>query len=302
MKLVFFGTDDFSVIVLEELKKTGLAPELVITAPDKPRGRGLHSSPSIVSMWAREHKVAVSHEYPSDGDLFVVASYGKIIPKNILDLPKYGALNVHPSLLPKYRGPSPIESQILADEKEIGVTIMQMDEKMDHGPIVAARQLESTKHKIQNSNKTQETNIFKGSELRKILAKEGGKLLAETIPKWVAGKIKPVPQDESKATYTRKFNKEDGLIDFADDPYKNFLKICAFNGGVGTYFFWPVSTPSLRQESEYSPLNKGEMKPRRIRVKVIDAKYENEKLEILRVIPEGKKEMSYADFLRGVRN
>lgn len=266
MKFVFFGTDDFSIIVLDELKRAGLMPSLIVTTSDKPRGRGLKVFSSPAKLWAGENNIPVAELTPDVGDfkhrvsastveLFVVASYGKIIPKTILDISEYGALNVHPSLLPKYRGPSPIESQILNDEKEIGVTIMQMDEQMDHGPIVAQKRVNQTSG---------------AKALRKTLAEMGGKLLAEIIPKWVSGEITAVSQDESKATYTRKFTKADGEINIADDPYKNFLKVRAFDGTIGTYFF------------------SGET-----RIKIIEADFRDKKLEILRVIPEGKKERSY---------
>lgn len=133
-------------------------------------------------------------------------------------------------------------------------------------------------------------------------------MLAAVIPKWIAGEIRPVPQDESRATYTRKFTKEDGLIDLSGDAcpseaerrrraYKNFLKIRALEGGIGTYFYY--TTPSPRLTAGYSPLIKGEMEPRRIRVKITDASYKDGVLEILRVLPEGKREMSYEEFLRG---
>jgi len=270
MKSVFFGTDDFSIAMLDALKSANLLPSLIITAPDKPKGRGLKLTPSLVKLWAQKNNIPVSYDFSlltTNYQLFIVASYGKIIPKSVLDIPKYGALNVHPSLLPKYRGPSPIESQILADEKEIGVTIMQMDEKMDHGPVLAQQQFPISNFQFSNT------------ELRKRLAEEGGKLLAEVIPKWINGKIKPVPQDDDKATYTKKFKKEDGEIDLDGDQYQNFLKIRAFEGGIGTYFF------------------AGDM-----RIKITDADFRDEKLEILRVIPEGKKEMDYSDFLRGVKN
>lgn len=284
MKSVFFGTDDFSIAVLDELKRAHFLPALIITAPDKPRGRGLRLSPSPAKLWAEKNNIPVSFDYLSlttEYQLFIVASYGRIIPKRILDIPKYGALNVHPSLLPRYRGASPIESQILADEQDIGVTIMQMDEQMDHGPIVAQKSLGG-----------------KTKELRKELAKMGGELLADTIPHWIAREIKAVPQDESKATYTRKFTKADGEINLADDPRKNFLKIRAFEGSVGTYFYTKKSSPS---PSFIKGGEGGGFSTQQIRVKITDAVFENNTLRLLRVIPEGKKEMSYADFLRGVR-
>ena len=115
-------------------------------------------------------------------------------------------------------------------------------------------------------------------QLRKKLAEEGGKLLAEVMPKWIAGKIEAVPQDEAKATYTKKFTKSDGLIDLAGNAFQNFLKIRAFDGSIGTYFMHCKT-----------------------RVIIKDAKYEDEKLAITRVVPEGKKEMGYEDFLRGVK-
>ncbi len=288
---VFFGTDDFSVTILEELKRAGFLPALVVTMPDRPKGRELALTPPPVKIWAQKNKIAFFQLEKLDTtgtillaskivDYFVVASYGKIIPKAIVDIPEKGVLNVHPSLLPKYRGAAPIESQILADEKKIGVSVMLMDEQMDHGPIVAQRQWESTKQKTQNP---------KVSELRKILAEEGGKLLAETIPKWLAGEIKPKPQDESKATYTKKLTKKDGEINLSDNlypneaerrrrAYKNFLKIRAFDGSIGSYFFY-----------------------KKKRVVIKSAEYENNELIITRVLPAGKKEISYEEFLRGIK-
>ena len=270
MNFVFFGTDDFSVIVLDALKHAGFLPSLIITAPDRPQGRGLKILPSPVKLWAQENKIQVSSDYSlltTHYQLFVVASYGRIIPKAILDIPEKGALNVHPSLLPKYRGAAPIESQILANEKEIGVTVMQITEKMDAGPIVAQSKSAPDVDRFQTS----------GAALRKLLAHEGGKLLAEVMPKWIAGEIGAVPQDELKATYTKKFVKTDGLIDLAGDSYQNFLKIRVFDGSIGAYFLYGKA-----------------------RVIIKDAKYENGKLAITRVVPEGKKEMSYKDFLRGL--
>jgi len=149
--IVFFGTSRFSVIVLEELKKAGIMPELVVTAPDTPQGRKLILTPPPVKAWAQENGVKFLQPQKLDdsfigqlskvnAQLFLLASYGKIIPQKVLDLPQHGTLNVHPSLLPKYRGPSPIQSQILADDKNVGVSIILLDEKMDHGPIVGSAQ------------------------------------------------------------------------------------------------------------------------------------------------------------------
>lgn len=304
MQFCFFGTDDFSLIVLNELAEAGFLPSLIITPPDRPKGRGLKLSLPLVKEWAIKNNIPflqpalldssfTAQLAPYNLQLFVVASYGFLIPKEVLKMPKQGVLNVHPSLLPKYRGAAPIESQILAGEKEIGVTIMLMDEKMDHGPIVAAQRLEITNHNVQitNNNQISNTQTPNASTLRKELAHGGGKLLAEVMPKWVAGEIKSVPQDEAKATYTQKFTKADGEIDLAGDPYKNFLKIRAFDDTIGTYFFFSPSPLFKRRQKEVAQ--------KTIRVLVKDAEFTNGKLILTRVIPEGRREMSYEEFLCG---
>src|ERR1700722_19698783 len=139
---VFFGTPRFSAIALDEFADAGLIPELIVTAPDMPAGRGLLPTPPAVKEWAIEHDVpyiqpASLREVPSEllvkkYDAFVVAAYGKLLRSNILSLPTHGCVNLHPSLLPHFRGASPIESQILADSLPVGVSVMQMDEEMDH--------------------------------------------------------------------------------------------------------------------------------------------------------------------------
>lgn len=283
IRFVFFGTGNFAVGILDALEKTGLLPNVIITAPDAVKGRGLKMTPSPVKEWADKKGISLLQPEKLNENtnlelktvkagFFIVADYGKIIPKTIFEILPHGALNVHPSLLPKYRGPSPIESQILAGEKEIGASIMLLDEKMDHGPILASRKLEIPNSKFQ---------IPKALELEKILAEMGGKLLAEIIPKWLAGEIKPLEQEHIKATYTRKLEKSDFLIDLNDSPEKNFLKIRAAGRAFEPFFF-------------------AERKGEKIRVIIKEADFENGELKILRVVPEGKKEMNYNDFLRGL--
>jgi len=203
-KIIFFGTPDFSVKILEIMAKNDFLPALIITAPDKPKGRKLKLSPSPTKEWAKKNKVPIKHNYdnlkPTNADLFVVASYGKILPKNILEIPCHGTLNVHPSILPKLRGPSPIQTAILNGEKKTGVTIMLMDEKMDTGPILAQRELEYPINNIQYSI------------LENELAELGGKLLIETIPEWLNGKIQPTPQNNNEATHTKLIKKEDKTV------------------------------------------------------------------------------------------
>jgi methionyl-tRNA formyltransferase len=158
-----------------------------------------------------------------ESDLFVVASYGKIIPKEILDIPKYGALNVHPSLLPKYRGASPIQTVLLNGEDETGVTIMLMDAKVDHGQI-----LTNSKLQIANSKYTYQ-------KLHNKLAEIGAELLIKTIPDWIAGKVKPVPQDDSKATYTSHIEKVHGRIDWDKEAGYIERQVRAFHPWPGTF-------------------------------------------------------------------
>src|SRR3989338_4097902 len=154
MKFVFFGTPQLSADILEHLKRHGLVPSLVVTNPARPQGRKMTLTPPPVKLWALANNIpCLQPESPSDPDflyklqttnykLFIVVAYGSILPKELLAIPEKGSLNIHYSLLPKYRGASPIESQILADDKDVGVSILLLDEEMDHGPIVASQQLE----------------------------------------------------------------------------------------------------------------------------------------------------------------
>lgn len=281
LKIVFFGTSEFSVAVLEEMEATGFIPAVLITQEDKPQGRNLVLTPSPAKVWAQEHGIEVLEPHKLDGkhlgpilnsewDLFVVASYGKLIPKYILDLPRHGTLNVHPSLLPKLRGASPVRTAILeGDRSAVGISIIKLDEEMDHGPIVAQARIEPEEWPM-------------GAELLEtMLAHEGGKLLSEAIPLWVKGNITPEEQDHEKATFSQKIEKSMGEIDLSGDPIVNLRKIKAFEGWPGTFFF-------------------ADRNGKKTRVKIMDATLDPQnELHILRVIPEGKKEMDYEDFLRG---
>lgn len=286
VKFVFWGNSEFSVLILDGLKEKGFLPSFVVTEKDKPKGRGLKFQANPVKVWAEKNKFPALTPEKLDSnfmqalqetkcDIFIAASYGKILPKKILDIPKHGVLNVHPSLLPKYRGSSPVQSAILNNDKVTGVSVILLDEKMDHGPIIGIRKYEL---RIMNVEK----KSLNAGELEKKLGEIGGELLAEIIPKWIAGEIKPVPQDESEAIYTKKIKKGDGLIDLKDNPFRNFLKIQAFQGWPGAYFFAAHGG-------------------KKIRVIVKSARFSDDVLKIERVLPEGRKEMNYEDFLRGLK-
>jgi len=278
LNIAFFGTpEDIAVTILDELAKGRLTPSLIVTAPDRHVGRGMKLTPPPTKVWAERHNISVyqpeklnaeivaiiSEEGP--WDLFIVAAYGKILPKELLGLPKHGTLNAHPSLLPKYRGATPIPAVILAGDEETGVSIMLVDEEMDHGPIIA-----------------QERMAVDGQDQEELginLSHLAGKMLVEIIPKWVAGKITAKEQNHSEATYTKKIAKADGEINLSDDAVVNFRKFCAYSIWPRTYFF----------------TNKGGKKTRVI---ITDAAIENGAFVIKKVIPEGGKEMLYEQFLK----
>jgi methionyl-tRNA formyltransferase len=287
---VFFGGAEFSLYVLDELEKAGMLPTIVVTTPDKPQGRGLVLTPTPVKEWALKRGIPVSAPAKLDANfsatlyemvkknactVFIVAAYGKIIPQSVLDIPSRKTLNVHPSLLPHYRGASPLQSAMLDDMKNTGVTIMRIDELMDHGPIV-----------VQKKITIDEWPPYAFFE--ETMAREGGRLLASILPDWIAGKITETPQDENAATFTKKIKKEDGLIDFATDPYSNFRKIQAYQEWPTAYFF----------------TDKPGAKKTKIRVKITRARWVPStnnasagSLVIEKVIPEGKSETDAAPYL-----
>jgi methionyl-tRNA formyltransferase len=264
ISFIFFGTSHFSVLVLDELKKAGFLPKLIVTVPDKPKGRKLVMTAPETKVWAKGENVECIQpeklkdlEIKEDFDVGIVASYGKIIPQNVLDIPKMGMLNVHPSLLPKLRGASPIQSAILT-ETETGVTIMKVDAEMDHGQIVAQEKVDIPDWPPY------------ASDLENILGKAGGKLLADILPDYLAHNIALTEQDHEHATYTKKIEKEDGLLDLDSNAEENLRKIRAYHVWPTAYFF--------KDEK---------------RIIVKKAHIADGKLTIDRIIPEGKTERDY---------
>jgi len=170
---------------------------------------------------------------PEHADLLVVGFYGEILPKKVLEAPKYGVLNVHPSLLPKYRGPSPVPATILNGDKETGVSIIQMDEEVDHGPVLASREFSISNFQFSNGLGKPTT-----PELLQVLWEIGGDLLVETIPKWIQGDIVAKEQDHSKATYTEKLSREDGKIDWNKPIEYIERQVQAYYPWPGAYTFW----------------------------------------------------------------
>ena len=267
LKIIFMGNPGFGSIILKGLLENNYRPVLVITSPDKPVGRKQILTPSPVKVIAQKYsipllqllrigkggarrrregggssvvKLKIKNLKP---DLIIVTAYGQIIPKEILDIPQYGSLNIHPSLLPKYRGPSPIQTAILNGDKKTGVTIFLMDEKTDHGKIISNFQFSISNKKISHP------------ELSKKLAKLGAELLIKTIPKWIKGEIKTQPQNESKAIYTKILKKEDGRINWSESAENIERKIRAFYSWPGTFTFWQKKRLKII-EAEIKDLNK----------------------------------------------
>lgn len=275
-KIAFFGTDEISVYVLDELKKAGISVDLIVSTPDTKQGRGMKLTPTQTKTWAEENSIPVIQPEKLDDnfieeikkiaewDLFIVTSYGKIVPKKVLELPKYKTLNVHPSLLPLYRGPTPIESAMLDDELETGVTIMRIDEGVDTGPIINQEFISFA-----------DTDWLPKPIVAEKLAREGGKLLAETIPLWINGEIEEQEQDDSMSSHTKKISKSDGQLNIQNgNNRKNYLKYLAYQPWPGTFFFKDGK-----------------------RIKITEAEFKNGEFKILKVVPEGKKEQDYEVYL-----
>jgi len=236
-KFIFLGNPEFGAIILEKLIEEDYKPTLVITNPDKPVGRKKILTSPPVKLIAQKYNIPITQPeriitlkeqlQNIDPDLIIVAAFGQILPKEILEIPKYGCLNIHPSLLPRWQGASPIQFTILYGDGETGVTIILMDEKMDHGQIIS-----NIKYPISDIKITYK-------ELEKDLAKLGAELLIKVIPEWINGKIKPRPQDESEATFTKILDREDGKIDWRKSAQDIERQIRAFDPWPGSYCFWP---------------------------------------------------------------
>ncbi len=280
LKFIFFGTDKLALHALSSLEAKNFLPEAVVTAPDGTHGRGKTVAPSPVKEWALEKGIKVftpqklNDAFVSEikevpADIFVVASYGKIIPAKVFDMPRLGTINIHPSLLPKLRGPSPIQAAILGEDIT-GVSIMRIDEEVDHGPVLSQREVSISPW----------PDRYEAVEEK--LGRIGGEMLAEELEKIAKGKAIETPQNHSLATFTKKFTKEDGLLELNAPAEENYKKFCAFSHWPGTYFF-----ATNKQNGA------------RLRVVIKDAKFENGIFEPLRVVPEGRKEMDWKSFTLG---
>lgn len=278
IKIVFFGTPSFAIPVLKELlgSKYNVVAAFTANGPiefeAKERGIKVFKPTSLKKDLPAQAGEKVFEQFKIlNPDLCIVAAYGKIIPPRYLEIPKYGFLNVHPSLLPKYRGPSPVQTAILNGDTETGASIMLVDSEVDHGPILASAKyiIPKTKYNVEIA-----TEVF---EL-------GAKLLVEILPKYIDGKLRPREQDHGQATFTKMFSRENGRINWGEPAEKIYNQIRALNPEPGT---WTLLRSSGTSEGQAKIINikKAELRDGKINIQTIQI--------------EGKKEMPFKEFLNG---
>lgn len=314
LKIVFFGTANVALPVLESLFRNHEVVA-VVTSPDALVGRKKELTESPVSVLAKEMKVLllkpesvketefVNQLKSFDADIFVVVAYGKILPTQIINLPRYKTLNVHFSLLPKYRGASPIQTAILNGETKTGTSIFVLDEKMDTGPVIA-----------QESIDIDPDDNYITLPLK--LAQKSAKLLISVLPGYINGDVKPVIQDDFSATYTKILSKADGKIDFqktAPEIYNQFRAFFPWPGiwtefGGKTLKILDCTPTEMQNQNAYSDVKSEHgsnsvetvtYKPGTVLTGGIVVCGKGTFLEIVSLKPEGKNEMKMADFLNG---
>jgi methionyl-tRNA formyltransferase len=300
LKIVFMGTPDFAIPVLAALVDAGHDVAGVYTRPDRRAGRGRRLTAPPVKEYALERGLRVFQpaslrrdEGALDAlnllapDLVVVAAYGLFLPGAMLDLPRLGCLNIHPSLLPRHRGPSPVATAILDGDAMAGVTVIRLDDQMDHGPIAAQR----------------ETTIGPdetAGALTARLFRMGAELLLETLPGWRRGDLVPVVQDESLATVTRQLTKQDGEIDWGRSAEYIARQVRAYSPWPGTFTLWRgrrlaiVAADTARESVASGPAGLVTALPEGVRVATGEGV-----LELRTVQLEGRKPVDVTEFLRG---
>lgn len=294
------GTPDFAVPSLTALvENTEVAA--VVTQPDKPKGRSKKPVPSPVKIFAEKNNIPVYQPQrlkgdeetaaalaKCDADLFVIAAFGQILPKNILDMPRIGCINVHASLLPRHRGAAPIERAIMAGETKTGVTIMMMNEGLDTGDILLQAE-------------TAITNDMTGGELRDELGAIGAKLLAEALEKFADGTIVRRKQDDAASNYAPMITKETGLIDWTKSAAEIHNLVRALDPHWSAYTFLDGEKYKINRTRTVETADKNQKPGSVIRADkkgLVVAAGENA-VEITELTPAGKKRMSALSFING---
>ncbi len=278
-KIIFWGTPDFTIDFLNLLYENDYTPVIVITNPDRKSGRGMKTNSPIPKKWASEKDIKILQPETIDKnfynelkkeeyDLSIVIAYGKIIPEDIINIPKFGTINVHYSNLPKYRGATPVESAILNGDLQTGISIQKMRYKLDSGPIIASEMLDIDSNDTTPILRDKLNNITK-----QIFIKTIDNIFNETIT--------PKEQDETKSTFCKKIKKEDGEINFEDSSLTNYRKYKAYFGSIGTYFFL-------------------ERNNKKTKIKINKASFEKNQFVIEEVTPENSRKIKYDLFLKSI--
>ncbi|MBY0538031.1 hypothetical protein K2P47_01380 [Patescibacteria group bacterium] len=281
-RFAFFGTPEIASTALTEMETFGFVPALIVCNPDAPVGRKQVITPPPTKVWAAERNIPVFQPTTLKNaeelgpltaetfDFFVVFAYGKIMPDWLINLPKYGTINAHPSLLPKLRGASPIRSTLLSNLSAAGVTIMQMDAQLDHGPIL-------------HQQPVMLPEPIPGAELDRTMALISGDLLVHVMVELQKGTLTPTAQDDTQATFCTKITKDmselkidPAKLPTGDEALATYRKICAFDGWPETFFIHEGKRIKIKQAT-LTPTGK---------------------LMITRIIPEGKNEMDWNQYFK----
>jgi len=305
IKIAYFGTSLPSARVLETLANTeGFRVVAVVTQSAKPVGRDQTVQASPVKVTAEKLRIPVyepaslktdqslvSSLQSLNIDLFIVFAYGLIIPQAILDIPSHGSINIHPSLLPKYRGPTPVQSALLNGETETGVSIMLLDAKMDHPPLPA-----QTKMKIEQADTT--------PTLTDKLITDAIPLLITTVNNWIAGNIKPTEQDHEAATICKMLSRDDGKIDWkksADEIYNMYR---AYTPWPGVWTLWGgkrMKLLKIKRLKDYK-IEPGKIEVKEVKIDKIYVGTTTEAIEIVELQLEGKQALDAKTFINGYKN
>ena len=302
-RLVFMGSPEFALPSLRELtKKYTLGG--VVTQPDRPAGRGRTLTPPPIKTLALElglpfiqpqklrQPEAMEQLRLWKPDLIVVAAFGQILRPDVLDLPSFGCINVHASLLPRWRGAAPVQAAILNGDDQTGITIIRMDPGVDTGPIINQQAISILPHDTAGT-------------LAERLAELGASLLVESLPAYLNGEIIPQPQDDSQATYASMLKKEDGILDFTQTADQLARRVRAFNPWPGAYTLWQSQILKIHRaraitpEDQVTPVTPGQLMIYQGMPAIGTAQG---LLSLDELQPAGKKPMPGKVFLQGVRN
>lgn len=304
IKIVFMGTPTFAVPALRALMEANFNIASVFTRPDKKVGRDQELQKSDVKVIAETYNLPIIETEKIDSefisqvrslkpDVIVVAAFGSILPKEVLSIPKYGSINVHASLLPKFRGPSPIQNALLRGEKETGVTIMLMDEGIDTGGILAQEKAVIGQD---------ETLV----ELYGRLADLGAKLLIDVIPRWIGGEIKPQIQDNAKTVICELIEKSDGQINWGESAQNIYDCYRAFTPWPGVFTFWEKNNSLLRIKLNKIGWKAEDEKERKHHLGEVISEGDEVLIQtgegyvtLQEIQPEGKNNMDIKSFLNG---